>query len=119
MARESSVVCGSHSVIWEDISRVALSLRHQGHLGPYPVHFHTPKVSGISCIIFIYYLNQAHKIQDKNWGLLDLLRLTRKYMSTDPRDNVFALMSIVTNSDTMDIKADYRLSAVEVYLSVA
>jgi hypothetical protein len=28
-------------------------------------------------------------------------------------------MGIVTNSDTLDIKADYRLSAVEVYLSVA
>ena len=119
MARESIVVCGSHSVIWEDISQVALSLRHQGHVGPYPVHFHTPKVSGISCISVVYYLNQAHKIQDKTWGLLDLLRLTRKYMSTDPRDKVFALMGIVTNSDTMDIKADYRLSAVEVYLSVA
>jgi hypothetical protein len=119
MARESIVVCGSYSVTWEDISWVALSLRHQGHLGPYPVYFHTPKVLGISCIGFIYYLNQAHKIQDKNWGLLDLLRLTRKYKSTDPRDKVFALLGIVTNPDSMDIKADYRLSAVEVYLSVA
>jgi hypothetical protein len=119
MARESIVVCGSHSVSWENISWVALSLRNQGYLGPYPVHFHTPKVSGISCIAFVYYLNQAHKIQDKTWGLLDLLRLTRKYLSTDPRDKVFALIGIVTNSDTMDIKADYRLSAVEVFLSVA
>lgn len=119
MARESIVVCGSYSVIWKDVFWVALSLRHQGHLGPYPVHFHTPKVPGITCLTIIYYLNQAHKIHDKTWGLHGLLRLTRGYMSTDPRDKIFALMGIVTNSDSMDIKADYRLSVVELYLLVA
>ena len=119
MARDSIVVCGSHSVSWDDISWVALSIRHQGYLGPYPVFFHTPKVPGIGCITVVHYLNQAHKIQDKGWGLLDLLRLTRGCLSTDPRDRVFALMGIVTNPDPLEIKADYRLSAEEVYLSVA
>jgi hypothetical protein len=119
MASEAIVACGSYTVTWETISWVALSVRHQGHLGVYPVNFHTPKVPGISCLSFIYYLNQAHKIRDNNWGLLDLLRLTRKYMSTDPRDKVFALLGIITNSDTMDIKADYRISEAELYLAVA
>jgi len=45
--------------------------------------------------------------------------LTRKYLSTDPRDKVFALMGIVTNPNSIGIKADYKLSAEEVYLSVA
>jgi hypothetical protein len=64
-------------------------------------------------------LSLSYKSQDKNWGLLDLLRLTRKYLSTDPRDKVFALMGTVTNPDSIGIKVDYRLSAEEVYLSVA
>lgn len=119
MARESIVVCGSYSVIWKDVSWVALSLRHQGHLGPYPVQFHTPRVPGVTCLTLIYYLNQAHKTGDKTWGLHDLLRLTRRYVSTDPRDKVFALLGIVTSSDSIDIKADYRLSVVELYLLVA
>jgi hypothetical protein len=66
MARESIIVCESYSVSWDDISNVARCLRHQGHMGPYPVDFRAPKVPGISCIIVVYYLNQAHKSQDKS-----------------------------------------------------
>jgi hypothetical protein len=76
-------------------------------------------VSGIACIIIVYHLSLAHKSQDMTFGLLDLLRLTRKHLSIDPRDKVFALMGVVTNADSMGIKADYRLSTEEVYLSVA
>jgi hypothetical protein len=119
MAREAIVVCGSNSVSWDHLSNVARSLRHHGHIGPYPVDFHAPKVSGISCIIAIFYLSLAHKSQDKTFGLLDLLCLTRKYLATDPRDKVFALVGLVTNPHSIGLKADYRLSAEEVYLSVA
>lgn len=119
MAREALVVCGSHSISWSDISSVARCVRHYGHIGLYPVDFHTPKVPGVACIIIVYYLSQAHKSQDMTWKLLDILRLTRKYLSTDPRDKVFALMGIVTSADSMSFKADYRLSTEEVYLSVA
>jgi hypothetical protein len=52
--KESIVVCGSYPVSWDDISNIAQCLRHHGHIGPYPVDFHAPKVPGISCIIVIH-----------------------------------------------------------------
>jgi hypothetical protein len=119
MACEAIVVCGSYSVSWEDLSKFAQSIRHHGHIGPYPVDFPFPRVPGIFCTILVNYLNIAHKTQDKTWDILGILRLTRKYRSTDPRDKVFALAGVVTNLENMSITADYRLSTEEVYLSVA
>ncbi|KAF4633399.1 hypothetical protein G7Y89_g4718 [Cudoniella acicularis] len=116
MACESTVVCGSYSVKWDHISNVARSVRMNGHLGQFPVGFFAP---GISSVVVIYHLSQAHKDQDKTWGLLGMLRLTRKYMATDPRDKVFAMMGVVTTPGSMGLDLDYRLSAEEVYLSVA
>jgi hypothetical protein len=119
MARESIIVCGSYSVSWDDISNVAQSLHHHGHIGPYPVDFHVPEVPGISCINRVHHLRLAHETQDKSWDLLGLLRLTRKYLATDPRDKVFALTGIVTDPENISLTADYTLSTEEVYLSVA
>jgi hypothetical protein len=48
-----------------------------------------------------------------------MLRLTRRFLATDPRDKVFALLGVVGNPDSISVETDYRLSTQEVYLSVA
>lgn len=118
MAREATVVCGPYSIMWEYISNIAIAIRERGYLGPYPVHPHAP---GITSAIIIHYLRQALRFQNQNWALLGLLRLTRQYKATDPRDKVFAVMGVVTNADSIpvDLKPDYGLSTEEVFLSVA
>jgi hypothetical protein len=78
----------------------------------------------LSCQIYTAYgtlLREGLKFQNQSWGLLTLLRLTRQYKATDPRDKVFAVIGIVTNVDSIpvDLKPDYGLSTEEVYLSVA
>ncbi|KAE8445911.1 hypothetical protein EG329_012690 [Mollisiaceae sp. DMI_Dod_QoI] len=118
MAREATVVCGPYSIMWKDISNIAISVRKRGYLGPYPIQFHA---TGITSATVIHFLRQAIQFQNNSWGLLSLLRLTRKYKATDPRDKVFALMGVVTDAGSIlvDLKPDYRLSTEEVYLSVA
>jgi hypothetical protein len=118
MAREATIVCGPYSIMWEYISNIAISVRKSGYLGPYPVH---PHALGITSAIVIHSLRQALKFQSQGWGLLGLLRLTRKYKATDPSDKVFAVMGVITDPDSIpvDFKPDYGLSTEEVYLSVA
>jgi hypothetical protein len=45
--------------------------------------------------------------------------LTRRFLATDPRDKVFALIGLVGVPDSIGLEIDYRLSTEEVYLSVA
>lgn len=108
MARDATAVCGSYSVPWSLISNVARSVRAHGHLGQFPTYHFAP---GVSSVVVMHYLSQGHKIKDATWDLLGLLRLTRKYMATDPRDKVFALMGVVTAPGSKCLEVDYRLSS--------
>ena len=120
MARESTVVCGFYSASWDFVCKVALSVRKKGQLGPYPVQYLAPGIFAITLIYFLRGAHQAHRSpQAKGWGLPGLLRLTRQYMATDPRDKVFALMGLVLDRESIGLEIDYRLSAEEVYLSMA
>lgn len=116
MARESTVSFGPLSFKWYFICEVANSVRKSGYLGLYPIDLHAP---GTFSAIVIHYLRLAHEAQMKTWTLLELLRLTRNYMATDPRDKVFALIGVVTDLNSIGLEVDYRLSTEEVYLLVA
>ncbi|KAN0089211.1 HET domain containing protein [Hyaloscypha variabilis] len=117
MAREMTVVCGSHLVKWGLIYQLALSVQSSGMLGTYQVDPHAP---GISCAVVIGKLKLAHElIHTKEWPLLELLRLTRKYNATDARDKVFALHGVVTDPDSIGAPVDYSKSLEEVYTDVA
>ncbi|KAF4632732.1 hypothetical protein G7Y89_g5395 [Cudoniella acicularis] len=120
MAQKMTVVCGSYFVGWTLIHQVALSVQRSGALGAYSVEPHAP---GITCIVVIESLKLAHKLpQNKDWTLLELLRLTRtKYNATDPRDKVFALHGVVTDLSSIgdDAVVNYSKSMKEVYTDVA
>jgi hypothetical protein len=117
MARTMTVVCGSHLVGWILIYQVALSVQSSGMLGTYQVDPHAP---GIGCTVVIGKLKIAHQLaQIEDWSLLELLRLTRKYNATDPRDKVFALHGVVTDPASIGGAVDYSKSLEEVYTDVA
>lgn len=63
--------------------------------------------------------SQGYKTQPKGWGLLGILRLTRRFLATDPQDKVFVLIGVVGDPDNIGLETDYRLSTEEVYLSLA
>ena len=99
------------------MSRVALSVRKKAHLGPYPVQYLAP---GIFPITLISLLRVAHQApQASVWELLGLLRLTRPFKSSDPRDKVYALIGLVLDPQGIDLKADYNISTEDLYVSVA
>ena len=56
----------------------------------------------------------------ETYRLLTLLRYTRTFESTDPRDKIFALFGLTgTDLPALDLKADYHLSTTEVYKNLA
>lgn len=117
MARTMTVVCGSHLVGWVLIYQVALSVQSSGMLGVYQVDPHAP---GIGCAVVIGKLKIAHELGHiEDWTLLELLRLTRKYNATDPRDKVFALHGVVTDPGSIGAAVDYSKTLEEVYTDVA
>ncbi|TAQ87587.1 hypothetical protein B7494_g4107 [Chlorociboria aeruginascens] len=82
-----------------------------------------PHVPGATCVIVIGVSKRAHGLpRNKDWTLLDLLRLSRtKYNATDPRDKVFALHGVVTDPGSIGVDAvvNYSKSMEEVYTDVA
>jgi hypothetical protein len=117
MARTMTVVCGSNLVGWNLIYQVAMSVQKSGMLGVFLVDPHAP---GIGCVVVIGKLKIAHELaQTGDWTLLELLRLTRKYNATDPRDKVFALHSVVTDPGSIGAAVNYSKPLEEVYTDVA
>jgi hypothetical protein len=116
MARTMTLVCGSHLVGWVLIYQVALSVQSSGVLGAYQIDPHAP---GIGCAVVIGKLKIAHELgHTEDWTRLELLRLTRKYNATDPRDKVFALHGVVTDPASIGSAVDYSKSLEDVYTDV-
>ena len=52
-------------------------------------------------------------------SLVNLLRITKNFQATDPRDRLYALLGLAQDGDHPRLAADYRLSAEEVYIRSA
>ena len=52
-------------------------------------------------------------------GLSELLDISHRLESSDPRDKIFALLNLADPSDRLRCKADYSLSVTEVYAQTA
>lgn len=51
--------------------------------------------------------------------LLDLLRISRDFMCTDPRDKVYALLGLASDLNILQIQPDYARSPAEVFINTA
>jgi hypothetical protein len=61
----------------------------------------------------------------RNWSPQDQTRLATRvqltwdFEATDPRDKIYALLGLCSESDTSAIKPDYSISVAELYTAVA
>ena len=73
----------------------------------------------LGCLFFV----NAREWQEEKtavFDLLALLRYTRSFCSTDPRDKVFALFGLThTDLVRLDLRADYHFATTDVYQNVA
>jgi hypothetical protein len=103
MARSALVICGQQVLLWDHMSSgLALNKFQDSKL------FLPPPTLRIG--IFNYNRDQT---------LLELLIATRRCASSDPRDKVFALLALVSDSERIPLHADYTKSAEWIFVQVA
>ena len=105
LAREALLFCGNEGVQWESVRRAMFCL----HRSPQP--------EGIGGLI-----QRCLKIGDDPGNKLDVfehleivLGDARSASCTDPRDRIFAVLSLAARSDTLGLAADYSKPAEAVF----
>jgi len=114
MASNARVFCGSQTCSWESISRMVRFIRQHG--------FHTQFGNPLGMNTVRVMANLKERLRQNRMAGLDyllLLRATRLFSSTDPRDRFFALHGFLSNDNTDGIQIDYKLPCQEVYQSWA
>jgi hypothetical protein len=117
MARRATVACGPFSASWDLICDVAASVLKSGKIGLFLVDPHAPGVNSAHTIRALKVAHQQR--QNWHWTLIQLLRSTRKYQATDPRDKVFALQGVITDTKSFCKTVTYKSTMEEVYLAFA
>jgi hypothetical protein len=117
MAPRATVACGPFSASWDLICDVAESVLKSGKIGLYLVEPHAPGVNSAQIIRAFKFIHQQR--QNRQLTLIQLLRLTRKYKATDPRDKVFALQGVMTDTSSFCNTVNYGSTVEKVYIAVA
>ncbi|KAN0108841.1 heterokaryon incompatibility protein 6 OR allele [Hyaloscypha variabilis] len=105
MASNARVFCGSQTCSWESMSRMVRFIRQHG----FHTNFGNPL--GMNTVRVIAYLKD--RLRQNRMAELDyllLLKATRLFLSTDPRDRFFALHGFLSKDNTDGIQIDYELS---------
>jgi hypothetical protein len=113
VARTATAMCGTLRANFDSLIKVADCLGVNGSIGIYDVSDEAPGVLSARVIKSL-----------RAWGcpLLSLLRLTRSYQATDQRDNVFALMGLISDKENLDGKGtfiDYSVGGNDLFRSLA
>ncbi|TVY53017.1 Heterokaryon incompatibility protein 6,OR allele [Lachnellula cervina] len=109
LATRATVMCGSHSAIWEDFYRAisyAIDLDYFSSTLP-------------EMYSSMQNIERARRDLARHQYLrpLDLYASFRIFLATDPRDKVFGLYSLFSPSDlaTVELQPDYNLDLINVY----
>ena len=128
-ARVVTIHCGAQAMLFEEFAEGVQQL-HAGHIErgfdpliePYirgnPRYAITS--TGIQGIKIMSMLRKRSTqgqglLPEAKMGIMHLLRMTRYAKSTDPRDRVFALLSMAGDNVPLPFDADYTLSVEEIY----
>jgi hypothetical protein len=82
------------------------------------VNPHAPGVNSAHTIRALKFSHQQRQ-NHHQWTLIQLLRSTRKYQATDPRDKVFALQGVMTDTNSFCKTVTYKSTMEEVYVAFA
>jgi hypothetical protein len=111
MSRDASFFCGSLSASSDLVVDVARSLHKGGNIGLANTEDSAPGIYSIDMM-------RDLKSREKR-DLLEILIMTRNFLSTDARDKIFGLLGIVTHHQGIDFhEADvvnYNLRSAEVF----
>jgi hypothetical protein len=113
-AQIATVMCGTLRANFDLLIDVATCLGANGFIGIYDVVDEAPRVHSATVIKSLR--------KDGNVPLLTLLRLTRLYRATNPRDNVFALMGLTSGNENPGANAtfiDYSVELNDLFRSLA
>jgi len=111
--RDAIVMCGSTTIAWQAFRNALFCMRQKAKkrefLGSKAVPFHER-------IEMIYQMSD----DASPMPLGRLLRQTKHCKCSDPRDRVYAMLSLLKKSERdMDIKVDYSLTTSQVYENLA
>lgn len=107
LARSTRVHWGTHSFLFNDLINITTVFKVVGSAGPNQM---TTGVSHVSTMV--HCVPGPTRCQ---MSLLALLRNFRSFHATDPRDKVYAILSLMSKHEGFDITPDYRLTVEEVY----
>lgn len=116
--RQCSVHCGTESIAWETV--VALD-RAMSLIDPRCYDNEHSEIDilqfskGARLDLSWFIVTHGHQSRNKELKLSYLLIRQGRYKATDPRDKVYALLSMVHHSQADELAVDYGLSTAEVY----
>ncbi|KAF1847250.1 uncharacterized protein K460DRAFT_55871 [Cucurbitaria berberidis CBS 394.84] len=112
MAKEVQLTCGSQSASWDDFVKAYFFMNTLNLIMPDPAGS-TPSLIRVHGVI----LSRESRVLHHTRDLLGILLRSRSSLATDPRDKIFALLGLATNTgpDAMNFRADYTLDVQQVY----
>lgn len=99
------VICGGFSVPWEDL---VLACRMQvGNLREGDVH---------DTVIFVNGLRTEYQELQRKKTLMELIFRCYGFLSTDPRDKLFAMLGLASDGNYPDLAPDYSQNTQEIFM---
>ncbi|KAI1335731.1 heterokaryon incompatibility protein-domain-containing protein [Xylariaceae sp. FL0016] len=121
-SRALEVICGNHSILWEDLSQVLVFFGNPEMVGFLQ---RTDQMDVVSCNQDSLRHGQmtcqvkAHMTRDLSFNLARTLMSFRSFKCKDPRDKVYALLGLVGGVSHPLVEPDYNKSEVQLYKDVA
>lgn len=124
LSRNAILKCGEHHMPWSNLENLLVSLEYIGHTSTYESGF----LRGAQDAAFemtkarVYRrdpLLETNASARANVSLASLLHQLRQRNATDPRDKVYAVLSVATDVTPQDIVPDYNISHLDVYAATA
>lgn len=122
VCKKATVRCGSLTVLWDDLQHVTRLLLAAGWRGPFIKEAPQPRMlpraptfaKTISNIRLGFPISQG----ECGMSLSLLLCVTRRFLASDPRDKVFALIGLASKIKSQSINPDYARPTVDVYRDI-
>ena len=122
VCKRAVVRCGSWTISWDDLQHVTRLLLAAGWRGPFIKEAPQPRMlpraptfaKTISNIRLGFPVTQG----ERGMSLSLLLCVTRRFLASDPRDKVFALIGLANNIKSQSINPDYARPTTDVYRDV-
>lgn len=130
LATNLSVACGEETLSWQELDNATcfiwqsgLNLMEYGDDGSQTRSFYTANLSRLRNII------DLRREVAIGWSLLEILVFTREARATDPRDKIYSVLGLTSQTGAEDpkghprlsreVRVDYKQSIEDIFISVA